>query len=106
MQFLDEKLQLEKSKKGYISVKDPCCGSGTMLIEASEVLISKGISFYEMYMEGVDIDIDCVLMTYIQLSLLGIPAVIYQKNGLDLDKSNYISKWVTPMYNMFFLKNI
>lgn len=42
-----------------------------------------------------DIDIKCVYMAYIQLSLYGIPAVVVHGNSLTVEEW---SKWYTPIY--------
>ena len=42
-----------------------------------------------------DLDIKAVHMSYIQLSLLGIPAVVYHMNTLSLEA---YSEWKTPFW--------
>jgi hypothetical protein len=49
----------------------------------------------QLVVTGVDIDIKCVNMAYLQLSLFGIPAVIIHGNSLTCEEW---SVWRTPAY--------
>jgi len=44
---------------------------------------------------GEDLDIHCVLMAYIQLSLYGIPAVVLHGNTITTEE---FDRWYTPIY--------
>ena len=68
--------------KKYITISDPCIGSGRLAIEACEKLRNKGFSYYQYFVEGRDISRTPALMSYIQLSLLGIPAMIVWGDSL------------------------
>lgn len=46
-------------------------------------------------MLATDIDLKCVYMCYLQLSLYGIPAVVIHGNTLTLEEW---SRWFTPVY--------
>lgn len=48
-----------------------------------------------MHITAVDIDIKAVHMCYIQLSLMGIPAVVIHGNPLTLEEW---SSWYTPFH--------
>ena len=83
-------------KRGYITVCEPTCGSGAMLIATANSLYSKNYNpNYNMCCFAVDNDIRCVLMTYIQLSLLGIPAVVVHGDTLTVKE---FDRFYTPMY--------
>jgi type I restriction-modification system DNA methylase subunit len=76
----DSKLPKNKVFKVY----DPCCGSGCMLIASIAVLRKYGFNYQKnAFFIGTDIDARCARMTYIQLSLLGAPAVIICGNTLS-----------------------
>lgn len=49
----------------------------------------------QLCVTAIDIDIRCVYMCYLQLSLYGIPAVIIHGNTLSLEEW---SEWQTPAY--------
>lgn len=65
-----------------ISVIDPCCGSGRMLLAGSKFRIPE--KRYEFH--GIDIDPVCVKMTAINLFLNGVfHSEVMQANALDPD---------------------
>ncbi len=82
--------------KAYITVMEPACGSGAMVLAAAKALQAQGRNYQqEMIAVCIDIDFKCVCMTYIQLALHGIPAVIIHGNTLTTEEH---SRWYTPMY--------
>ena len=63
----DDKTIIEK---GYISVYEPCCGSGAMVLGFTNAMRSYGYDHStQMLATAVDIDLKCVYMTYILISL-------------------------------------
>lgn len=84
-----EKLQAGKR----ITVQEPACGSGGMLIAMADAMREEGFNpQYQLCAVAVDIDSRAVHMAYIQLSLLGIPAVLYVGNTLTMEMH---SEWRT-----------
>lgn len=82
-----------------LTLHEPTCGSGGMIIALADILYNKyhfNIS-RNLFVECGDIDSRCVHMAYLQLSLAGIPAVIYHRDGLTLETWD---KWETPAYIM------
>jgi type I restriction-modification system DNA methylase subunit len=74
----------ELQKDEVFTVFDPCCGSGVMLIAAISEMKEQGFNYQQYaFFSGIDIDARCARMTYIQLSLLGAPAVITCGNTLS-----------------------
>jgi len=64
-------------------VCDPCCGGGGMLVAAISVMKERGFNYQRnAFFMGTDIDARCARMTFIQLSLLGAPAIIVCGNSL------------------------
>ena len=82
---------------GIITVCDPCCGGGGLAMAALDVLKNDFKTNYAMdcFIECADIDIRCVHMTYLQLSLAGVPAIIKHQNTLTQE---LYSVWKTPAY--------
>lgn len=75
---------------------EPCCGSGGMIIAFAEALLEQKINYQHcLYVEATDIDEMCFKMTYIQLSLLGIPAKVIWGNSLSM---RYNEVLYTPFY--------
>ena len=81
---------------GHITVCEPCAGSGAMLLGFSKAMAKNGYSFRtQMVATATDVDLKCVYMCYLQLSLYGIPAVVIHGNSLTLQEW---SRWYTPAY--------
>ena len=77
-----------------IVINEPACGSGTMVIGALWALKQKNLDYRKKcFFVARDIDIRCVWMAYIQLSLYGIPAVVIHGNTLTMEEW---SRWYTP----------
>ena len=69
--------------KKPIKVNEPSCGAGGMIVATAEVLYRKGINFQKcIQAEAQDLDWRAVYMCYVQLSLLGINAVVVQGDTL------------------------
>ena len=86
-----------------ITMHEPTVGSGGMVLALADVLYNNyhfNIS-RNLFVECGDIDSRCVHMCYLQLSLAGIPAVIYHRDCLSLKTWD---KWQTPAYIMQFLR--
>ena len=68
---------IDENKK--LSLCEPTCGSGGMVIAAAQVLQEKGIN-YQRVLDVVcqDLDWTAVYMCYVQLSLLGVKAIVAQ----------------------------
>lgn len=81
---------------GFIRVLEPACGAGGMLIAAAHALHDAGLN-YQLCMHATAIDIDqrCVHMTFIQLALLHVPAVVIHGNGLT---GECHEQWFTPAH--------
>ena len=75
----------KKEEEHPIVINEPTCGSGGMVIASFEVLKDKNFSPKDFYIVAQDIDINCVNMTFVQCSLLDIPAIILHGNSLTLD---------------------
>lgn len=84
-----------------VTMHEPTSGSGGMVLAVADVLYNDyhfNIS-RNLFVECGDIDSRCVHMCYLQLSLAGIPAVIYHRDCLSLETWD---KWETPAYIMQF----
>ena len=77
---------------------DPCCGAGGLLIAMVDELSRRGISIKDrVLVVAQDIDSRCVYMTFIQLALMGVPALVYKGDTLS---QNFTDVWRTPAYLM------
>ena len=98
------KKQLAKDvhNKGYVIINDCACGAGATLISATEHCKSMFKKLNYQNHVGVvaqDIDILCVQMCYIQLSLHGLSGYMVHGNTLtEPDVTDLHKIWFTPMW--------
>lgn len=91
-----DKLAYSIEQKGYVSVNEPCTGGGGMCIAFAEEFEKAGFDIgTQLYIVAQDIDMTCVMMTYIQLSLLNVPAQVLHCNSLSLEVYDI---WYTPAF--------
>lgn len=105
LQNMDQQIE----NQGYISVCDPTCGAGSLLIAAANKAKQSKYNFQKtVFFVGMDIDPIVAQMCYIQLSLLGCAGYICIGNSLSnpLNGSSVLNPneqegqdiWYTPMY--------
>lgn len=89
-------------EKGYVSVNDCACGAGATLIASIEKCkeMFKKLNYQNhVYFVGQDIDITCVHMCYIQLSLQGVAGYVVHGNTLTEPVPKSLKQiWFTPMW--------
>lgn len=84
-----------KNIKGVYTLNDPTCGSGALIIGAIKSMVNDGKNpNKDVFVTASDLDRKSVMMCYVQLSLLGIPAIITHGNSLTGD---IFDQWKTPM---------
>ena len=92
-------IDVPSDKEGPITINEPTCGSGTMVIGAAWAMQRKGIDYRrKSFFVAHDIDIRCVWMAYIQLSLYGIPAVVIHGNMMQTESGNRRHLPAQPRY--------
>lgn len=80
----------------FVTVSEPTCGSGGMVVATAEALRDAGVDYQNvLHVTAQDIDITAVHMTYIQLALLHVPAVVVHGNTLALEQRDV---WPTPAH--------
>ena len=78
-----ELVEREIAQRGYVTIKENCCGSGALILGALNALLDLGVNpCRQARVQASDLDERCVLMTFIQLSLYGIPAVVLRQNAV------------------------
>ena len=89
-------------EKEVITANDPCCGAGGLMIAMADELNKKGVSVSDRFVVvAQDIDQRCVHMSYIQFSLMGIPAIVMKGNSLTQE---YTDIWKTPAFYLNYKK--
>lgn len=85
-------------ERGFVTLQEPACGSAGMVVATAQAMHQAGLNYPEaLHATCVDIDQRCVHMAYVQLSLLGIPAVVVHGNALSLEVWGV---WYTPAHVM------
>lgn len=85
-------------RRGFIRAAEPAAGSGAMIIAMAEALQEEGVNYQRhLHVTAVDVDLKCVHMAYLQMSLMHIPAVIVHGNSLSLEEWSH---WYTPAHIM------
>lgn len=86
----------ERGKR--FSIAEPACGAGAMAIAAAEHLKSLGFYPWHYRIHAQDIDEKCFSMTYVQLTLLGVPAVVMNGNTITLETRESIPTFALAMH--------
>lgn len=101
---IDESIVRQKQRDNeIITINDPTCGAGGMLVAALETL-DRDYHFnyaHNCFIFAEDIDIRCVHMTYLQLSLAGVPAIVKHTNSLTRETWDV---WKTPAFLMQYMR--
>ncbi|WP_336580106.1 N-6 DNA methylase [Alcaligenes sp. CHO6] len=88
--------QAQLQRRGFITLQEPACGAGGMVVAAIHALVDSRINYQQaLHVTAIDIDRRCVHMTYLQLALLHVPAIILQGNALSLE---VFETWYTPAH--------
>jgi len=78
-------LREQVDRLGFARVNDPACGGGVMLIEMVRAMADAGLDYQRhLHITADDLDSTAVHMTYIQLSLLHVPALVRHMNSLSM----------------------
>lgn len=90
------------SDRELITLSEPCSGSGGIIIAYAELLKEKGYNYqHQLFVEAIDIDEMCFMMTYIQLALYGIPARVMLGDTLAWKFQKIL---YTPLYFINFFE--
>lgn len=91
-------IEVEEKLKAndFITLSDPCCGSSCMIIAFAETMKNNNYNYQkQLFVEVIDIDEMCFMMSYIQLSLYGIPARVMLGDSLAW---KFQRVFYTPLY--------
>jgi hypothetical protein len=92
----DTNLENEIKERGFMTLNDPCCGAGSLILGFTQVMEEAGYNYQQkLLVVANDLDSVAANMAYIQLSLNGIAAIVSQQNTLT--QEIYWTK-ITPMY--------
>lgn len=86
----------EMPPHGFIDAIEPACGAGGMVVAMADALRQAGVDHQRcLHVTCIDIDLRCVHMTYLQTSLLHIPAIVVHGNSLS---GEVWDRWYTPAH--------
>lgn len=95
---MGQEIQAGAKARGFARLMEPTCGAGGMIIAAAHAMRDAGLNYQEqLHVTAIDIDVRCVHMTYLQLALLHIPAVVAHGNALSGKEWDH---WYTPAHVM------
>lgn len=81
-------------ENGFITVNEPTCGAGGLILGAVYQLKQRNQDYqHHALFVAQDIDIRCVWMCYIQMSLFRIPAIVVHGDSLAVKEWEH---WCTP----------
>ena len=84
------------AKKDVVTLNEPTCGSGIMVLAFAQLLMEKSIRYQEkLKVTAADLSATCARMAYIQMSILGIDAVVSRGDTLTLEM---YETYPTPMH--------
>lgn len=90
--------RIGKDPDDVITIYEPACGAGGLIVASIDALNDAGVNYsWNAFVDCGDIDPRCVHMTYVTLSLLGVPAVVRLGDALMME---YRQAWFTPAYLM------
>lgn len=93
----------EIAHKGFITVNEPACGAGAMVIAFAHAALDAGINYQQhIHVTAQDVDSRAVHMAYVQFSLLHIPAVVILGNTIAMEEREH---WRTPAHVLDFWEN-
>lgn len=80
---LTASLSLPEDLNKPFDINEPACGGGGLIVAVADILKEQGINYQKnMTVIAQDLDWLGVYMTYVQLSLLGIKAIVVQGDTL------------------------
>lgn len=93
---IGEHLRQDVEERGFITMEEPAVGGGAMVIGACKAFQALGLNYQtQLHVTATDVDEKAVHMAYIQLSLLGVPAVVIHGNTLTQER---YGAWYTPLH--------
>ena len=104
-----DRLKAQIEERGFVSVLDPACGAGALLVAFANECMRQGINYQrQVLFVAQDLDHTVACMCYIALSLMGCPGYVVvgvslahpstsrdERGLLPVDNGNV---WYTPMF--------
>jgi|GEM_PF-1260074 len=86
-------------RDGFVTTCEPSIGGGAIVLPVLSAIYEAGlVPFHHLHVVGIDVDYTVLRMAYVQLSLLGVPAVLYVGDTLRMQMRD---DWFTPAHVAF-----
>ena len=93
--------ELRNLEKPFVTVQEPACGAGGMILAFTKVMLEAKLNPAErLWVHCQDVDRTAAFMCYVQLSLWHIPGVVVVGNTLTMDTrevfytpAHYLGRW-------------
>ncbi len=83
-------------RDGFVTVNDPAIGGGSTVFPVLAMMTEAGLNYAEqLHITGQDVDSRVLMMAYVQLSWLGVPAVLLRGDTLRMV---FTDDWYTPAH--------
>lgn len=90
------------AEEKVFTLNEPCCGSGGMVVAAADVWTEQGYNYANnALVVANDVDRNCVLMSYLQISFTGMPAIIKHQDTLT---QKTWDRFITPAFALQYPK--
>ena len=101
-----ERLKSIMDKKGYVTVLEPSSGCGVSCIEFAQKMDKEGFDARKnLLIKAVDIDQNCVAMSYVNFLINRLPAIVIHGDSLS-DKTYDIFYTPAYFYSKFIAKGV
>ncbi len=98
MTYSDDVLESQVREKGFISVSDPACGAGALLVAFANICKEKKLNFQQNCLfVGQDLDELAAMMCYIQLAIMGCAGYIVVDDTLMKPALFYDDRCLLPV---------
>ncbi|NEI71020.1 N-6 DNA methylase [Rhizobium lusitanum] len=85
-------------ERGFLTAHEPAVGAGATVIALAEALMDAGVNYQQhLHVVAVDVDPRAVHMSYVQFSLMHIPAHVIVGDTLRM---TFSEDWYTPAHIM------
>jgi hypothetical protein len=92
--------ELKSIEKPFITLSEPACGAGGMVLAFVKVMLKYGHNPAErLWVQCIDVDRLAALMCFVQLTLWNVPAEVLVGNALSLEIREV---WHTPQHILGF----
>ena len=83
-------------ERDFLNFAEPACGAGGIVIAMADSLHAVGVNYQRhLHVTCIDIDLRCVHMTYLLVSLSHIPAIVVQDNSIS---GGMWGHWYSPAH--------